>query len=126
MVFSRAHITNLLFIGTGGFFGAIARFSVAGTITSPLDTLFVNVLGSFMLGVLMYDTEYLGYVNPRTRMAVGVGFLGSFTTFSTFAVQSYQLHGYLAAANIAANVGLAVFAVLLGRAAVIHLSTRSR
>jgi len=124
IVFSRANITNLLFIGTGGFFGAIARFSVAGMVTSPVNTLFVNVLGSFMLGILMYDSDYLGYVSPRTRMAVGVGFLGSFTTFSTFAVQSYQLPAHLAAANIAVNVGLAVFAVLLGRSAVIYLSKR--
>ena len=112
---------NLFIIGTGGFFGAISRFLLSSAVATPFDTLTVNVLGSFALGMLMFDTELLGYVSPRVRMGLGIGFLGSFTTFSTFAIQSYQMVPTLAILNIATNVILTLVAVLLGRGAIILL-----
>ena len=124
MIPMKKDIINLLIIGTGGFFGAISRFLLSSAVATPFDTLIVNVLGSFALGVLMFDTELLGYVNPRTRMGLGIGFLGSFTTFSTFAVQSYQMPPTLAIMNIAANIILTLIAVLLGRGFIIFLSKR--
>ena len=124
MTSMRTDAGNLLIIGVGGFFGAISRFLLSSAIDTPFDTLTVNVLGSFALGVLMFDTELLGYVNPRTRMGLGIGFLGSFTTFSTFAVQSYQMPQTLAIMNIAANIILTLIAVLLGRGFIILLSKR--
>jgi len=57
-------------------------------------------------------------------MGFGIGFLGSFTTFSTFAVQSYQMAPTFAAFNIAANVILTLIAVLLGRGVIILLSRK--
>lgn len=51
-----------------------------------LGTLSVNVLGSFMLGLIMHDTEYIGFIGPKGKLAFGTGFTGAFTTFSTFAV----------------------------------------
>ena len=114
-------MSHLLIIGIGGFFGAISRFLLSSAVATPFDTLTVNVLGSFALGMLMFDTELLGYVSPRVRMGLGIGFLGSFTTFSTFAVQSYQMSQTFAIMNIAANVILTLIAVLLGRGAIILL-----
>ncbi len=124
MGFTRRDMGNLLIVGTGGFFGAISRFLLSSAIATPFDTLTVNVLGSFALGMLMYDTELLGYVSPRVRMGFGIGFLGSFTTFSTFAVQSYQMAPTFAILNIAANVILTLIAVLLGRGVIILISRK--
>ena len=124
MGFTRRDMGNLLIVGTGGFFGAISRFLLSNAIATPFDTLTVNVLGSFALGMLMYDTELLGYISLRVRMGFGIGFLGSFTTFSTFAVQSYQMAPTLAAFNITANVILTLIAVLLGRGVIILLSRK--
>lgn len=114
----------MLIIGTGGFFGAISRFLLSGAVATPFDTLTVNVLGSFALGMLMYETGFLGHVSQRTRMGFGIGFLGSFTTFSAFAVQSYQMAPTFAILNIAANVILTLIAVFLGRGVIILLSRK--
>ena len=124
MSITRSDTTNLIIIGTGGFFGAISRFLLSNAIATPFDTLTVNVLGSFALGMLMYETGFMGYISPRVRMGLGIGFLGSFTTFSTFAVQSYQMPQTLAILNIAANVILTLVAVLLGRGVIILLSKK--
>ena len=124
MSITRSDTTNLIIIGTGGFFGAISRFLLSNAVATPFDTLTVNVLGSFALGMLMYETGFMGYISPRVRMGLGIGFLGSFTTFSTFAVQSYQMPQTLAILNIAANVILTLVAVLLGRGVIILLSKR--
>lgn len=126
MGFRRTDMVNLFIIGTGGFFGAISRFLLSGAVVTPFDTLTVNVLGSFALGILMFGTELLGYVTPRVRMGLGIGFLGSFTTFSTFAVQSYLMVPTFAVLNITTNVILTLVAVLLGRGTIILLSKRKR
>lgn len=75
---------NILLVAVGGFFGAIARYYVTRSLTKnfsgtfPHATLFVNVLGSFVLGVM------LGFqVSTTVNLLFGVGFLGAFTTFST-------------------------------------------
>ena len=117
----RSDVENLLIIGIGGFFGAISRFLLSNSVATPFDTLAVNVIGSFALGMLMFDTQLLGYVSPRMRMGLGIGFLGSFTTFSTFAVQSYRMIPTLAVLNITTNVILTLVAVFLGRGAIILL-----
>lgn len=121
MGFTGTDMTNLSIIGTGGFFGAISRFLLSSTIVTSFDILTVNVLGSFALGMLMYETEFQGYISPRVRMGFGIGFLGSFTTFSTFAVQSCRMAPTLAILNIATNVILTLVAVLFGRSVIILL-----
>lgn len=117
---------ELLFIGLGGFLGAIARFVTAAwcqrTFLSdpagfPLGTLVVNVLGCLLLGFL--TPLFLERTNlaPEIRLAVAVGFLGSFTTFSTFGYETFALINEGGAWGRAGlNVGLSV---VLGLAAVI-------
>lgn len=124
MSHSNQNLIKLSMVATGGFFGATARYFLTSPLPTPFNTLVVNVLGSFALGMLMYSSEYLAYVSSRTRLAIGTGFMGSFTTYSTFALQSYQLPAHLALANIAANTTLSLMAVLMGRATVIYLSRR--
>jgi CrcB protein len=83
---------NVLLVGAGGFFGAMARFFVskwfAGRFQSaiPYGTLSINLAGSFLLG-LMAGAEPWNAV----RLLIGTGFLGAFTTFSTFKVESVRL-----------------------------------
>ena len=86
----------------------------------PLGTLFVNVSGSFVLGLVIALVD-LSMLSEQGRLFIAVGFLGAYTTFSTFAVESIGLarEGALAAAlwNFLLNNALAGGAVLLGFAA---------
>ena len=84
----------------------------------PYGTLAVNVIGSFMIGLVIQVGLSTDLVPPTWRLALTVGFLGAFTTFSTF---SYETLGYLedgawsiAGLNILANVLLAMIAVFCG------------
>ncbi|MEF8791919.1 MAG: fluoride efflux transporter CrcB [Haloarculaceae archaeon] len=114
----------LLLIAVGGFAGATCRFLLDGALPAgfPWGTLAVNVLGSFALGLLLYENRLVGALSPETRLVLGTGFLSSFTTYSTFAVETSELAPLLAAANVAANYTLGLVAVLLGRVAARMLS----
>ena len=102
----------VLAIGLGGFLGAIARaYAVDFTnkyfpIEFPLGILLVNLVGSFLAGVLFaYFANYPFSVNLKAFLTTG--FLGALTTYSTFAIESYLLFGtslYLAITNIALNL----------------------
>ncbi|MBX0322881.1 CrcB family protein [Halomicroarcula sp. F13] len=112
----------LLLVALGGFVGAVARHSVSiavpggGTVDGAVvGTLLVNVAGSFALGVLLYEAHLADVLSAETRLVVGTGFLSSFTTYSTFAVQTSGLPPMLAVGNVAANYALAFLGVVLGR-----------
>ncbi|MDM5189818.1 fluoride efflux transporter CrcB [Bacillus sp. DX4.1] len=82
---------NILLVGIGGFFGAIARFFMGNAMKKkygslfPYGTLFVNVCGSFLLG-LLYGAE----VSSMWLLLCGTGFMGAFTTFSTYKLEIVQ------------------------------------
>ena len=87
-----------LLVGVGGFVGANARFVIARLVGAafetrfPLGTFVINISGSFLLGVL--GTIIALKVMPNSeamRLALGVGFLGGFTTFSTFEFETHAL-----------------------------------
>jgi CrcB protein len=111
-------VETLLLVAVGGFGGAIARHAVALALPAafPLGTLAANVFGAFLLGVLLYEERLVGVVSEETRLVAGTGFLASFTTYSTFALETATLAPELAVANVAANYALGFLAVLLGRA----------
>jgi CrcB protein len=111
-------------IGAGGFLGAIFRFLLCELMEAQFGTLSVNVLGSFMLGIVMYDSGHLGFISPKGKIAFGTGFIGAFTTFSTFAVQSFNMPFIPALGNISANLFLTLIGVLLGRSLIKTLSSR--
>jgi CrcB protein len=114
-----------LWVGAGGFLGAIARYALALWIDTrlaspfPYATLVINVSGSFALGALAGALQ-ISSLPPEVRLALGVGFLGAFTTFSTFSYETVRLlesgAGALAIAYVLASFVLAVLAALLGLA----------
>lgn len=106
-------------VAAGGFAGATARHAVALALPDafPWGTLAVNVLGSVALGLLVHEAGRLGALRPGVRLAVGAGFLASFTTYSTFAVETAGLPPAMAGANVAATYGLGLLGVVVARRA---------
>ncbi len=88
---------KILSVAAGGSLGAVARYLVnisplAGVFGKfPFPTFLVNIVGSFLIGFLMVVFADKLIVNENIRMAVIVGFLGAFTTFSTFEVEIFGL-----------------------------------
>jgi len=115
---------KILLIGVGGFLGAIGRFYVSkGTMALigskiPYGTLAVNVIGSFLLGLVFVLSVEKLVISDNMRMLIAVGFLGAFTTFSTFSVETLYLieDGAYASAfiYIASNLVLSLVAAFLG------------
>ena len=119
-------MTRLLIIGLGGFFGAISRYLVAGWVQDlsrsvhfPYGTLAVNILGSFLLGFLVRYAFIHNVFSPEVWLLIFIGFLGAFTTFSTFSNETFNMFAdgamLPALMNIATNVLLGLGAVWLGQ-----------
>ena len=123
-------MTLLFYIGFFGFLGAISRYLISGWVYSvmgtrfPYGTLIVNVVGSLLLGFLFKLTNDRIILEADLRTAINVGFLGAFTTFSTFSLETLRLleegSWSMAALNIVANVVICLIAawggVVLARA----------
>jgi CrcB protein len=115
---------QLFYIGIFGGLGCVARFLASGWThqlfgrSLPYGTLLVNIVGSFLLGLLMTFGLRGTLLPPELRIGLSVGFLGGFTTFSTFSYETIRLleEGSLwqAGANILLNLLLCLFSALLG------------
>ena len=115
---------NIIIIGLGGFLGALARYGAALWIgqrwgrTFPLGTFAVNVSGCFLIGLMMtlFTERYV--VNPQWRLFLVVGFLGAYTTFSTFEFETGALirdsEWLYAFANVMLSVAAGFAALKLG------------
>tara|TARA_B100001173_G_C15571769_1_gene372518 strand:- start:81 stop:452 length:372 start_codon:yes stop_codon:yes gene_type:complete len=113
---------SLIYIGFGGFIGALARYSfnlIFGSILGlpvPLATIFVNILGSFLMGIIFYFTSN----NPSEfyKLFFMTGILGSFTTFSSFSLDSINMFFEKEYLNlflyISISVFLSIFSLYLG------------
>lgn len=116
--------TKISLIALGGAAGTLARYYVSGLSQRlfgpgfPLGTLLVNVIGSLLFGVVWSLAEERMAISPLARMALLAGFMGAFTTFSTFAFETMNFvrdsQYVMAFANITANCVLGFGAVLVG------------
>jgi len=88
---------RFLLVATFGAAGAVSRYAVDGLFAEatagrfPLGTFLINVVGSFALGVLVAVTTERLLIGPDWRIALGVGFLSAFTTFSTYTYDTIRL-----------------------------------
>lgn len=120
---------KILFVGLSGALGALTRFGVYGLVRQfgwtgfPWATFIVNMVGCLLFGVFVSVAEHRLSFSEHTRLAVLVGFMGSFTTFSTFAVdgsamlregQWAQAAVYIIGQNIL-GIGLIFLGLYAGR-----------
>jgi len=115
---------NSVAVAIGGAIGAIGRFWVGEVVgqlqrgTFPLATLLVNVSGCFLLGLLSASVFTQPSFPQWLRLALGVGVLGAFTTFSTFSIETIKLfgagHSIQASLSIAGNLLGCLFGAMLG------------
>jgi CrcB protein len=117
---------QLIWIGAAGAAGALARYGMGLAVQRGTGTLFpwgilaVNTSGCFIFGLVFGLAEERGLIRADVRAVVLIGFLGAFTTFSTFAFDTLDLirdeRYVLAAANVLLSNGLGVAAVFGGLA----------
>ena len=117
---------TLLFLAVGGAFGAVSRYLVQGWVQDlaggrfPWGTFAVNISGSFVLGLVFALTMDRAILSPEIRIPLMIGFIGSYTTFSTLMLESWVLveEGDLVRmfANLAGSVVIGMIAVVAGLA----------
>lgn len=121
-------LLSVLYAAVGGALGSVSRYvlgtwvqNASNSIDFPYGTLTVNLIGCFVIGFLSQLAEARGIFTPESRALVFIGFLGGFTTFSSFGNDTLNLlrdgETLNALANIGANVIAGLFLVWLGRSA---------
>ena len=116
-----AQLPVLAVISAGGAIGALARYGLATAWPHepghfPWATLVTNVSGCFLIGILMVLVTERRPVHPLIRPFLGVGVLGGYTTFSTWAVETWQSRPLVGLSYAAATVLGALLAVWAGDA----------
>lgn len=117
-------LQSIIGVAVGGAFGSVCRFLVGSAVRTavpgdfPWGTLLINVVGSFLIGIVFVLVAERMTLAPGWRYILMVGFLGGFTTFSSFSLESVELleKGYysLAAAYILGSLVLCLLATLGG------------
>jgi CrcB protein len=118
-------MAQIFLVGIGGFVGSILRYILSGWIHKFLDnpwfpygTLGVNVLGCFLLGLLAGLADHRSLFTSETRVLMFIGVLGGFTTFSTFAFETFSLakntQNLAALINIVLQLVLGLLGVWVG------------
>ena len=118
-------MTHYLLIAFGGALGATLRFAIGQFVQSALDrpwfpfaTLFINIAGCFIFGVVIGLSEAGRNITAEQRSFILVGILGGFTTFSSFGYETFNLmrtdHLNAAVVNISVQVVLGIVGVWLG------------
>jgi len=110
-------VQNLIVIAVGGALGALSRYSLGIWISNkwnqgfPLHTFIINISGAFLLGFIniLFVERYA--LNPIWRLGIGVGFLGAFTTFSTF---GYEVVTLIQEGSIYTAIWYTVFSIIVG------------
>jgi len=116
-------IKNWLLVGIGGFIGSVARYLISNTFSKffpilfPIGTFSVNILGSFIIGLVYgLSEEYISFQQYRLFLATGI--CGGFTTFSSFTAENLALiqkgEWWLFLSYTFISILLGILAVLLG------------
>lgn len=110
---------QILYIGLFGALGCVSRYLLSGWVYTlagrglPYGTLAVNVIGSFLLGLLMETGLRSTLFSPEIRIGLAFGFMGGFTTFSTFSLETMRLleegSYWQAGSNVVLNVVACLF-----------------
>ena len=116
---------KILYVGIGGFIGASLRYIISIQSVKlfganfPFGTLIVNVLGGFLMGVIMQISTDNTLISTNQRLFLTTGILGGLTTFSTFSLETTNLFSdsryILGTLNICFNLFLSLFGVILGK-----------
>lgn len=122
-------MNNLLLVALGGSIGAVFRYLISIFMIQvfgssfPFGTLLVNVLGSFLMGVI-YALGQMSHISPELKALIGIGLLGALTTFSTFSNETLLLlqegDWLKATLNVVLNLSLCLFMVYLGQQLVFY------
>jgi CrcB protein len=116
---------KVLLVGAGGFLGAILRYALGGWVhdmlnnaSFPYGTLVVNAVGCLLIGFLSGLAESRAVFGPEARLFIFIGILGGFTTFSSFAYETFSLardtQNLAAIVNVFAQVILGLIGVWFG------------
>ncbi len=111
----------IVFVGSG--IGGGLRFWLSSLVHKhfppffPLGTLIINILGSFILGYMIFGLDEKELISPSVKLFIGIGFCGGFTTFSTFSLETFNLirnsEFLFAGINILASVLVSLLGVYL-------------
>lgn len=110
------HLEAILIVGIGGFAGSNLRYFVDLFVPSSLAaTAIVNVLGCLALGFLVYEERYTDIFSEASRTLMATGFIASFTTYSTFIIDSLTVTPMLAIGYVGGSYAMGFGAVIVGR-----------
>lgn len=111
-------MSELLWVGCGGFFGAVSRYALGNWVASklgtafPYGTLVINLTGCLILGFFgTLALQRATLIPPEARLLIAVGFVGAYTTFSTFGFETIRL---LEENNLVLALAYVLGSVLLG------------
>ncbi len=115
---------SYLLVGIGAGIGGALRYFISGFAASklpvyfPYGTLIVNILGSLILGILIFGPDEKDLLGGNLKLLLGVGFCGGLTTFSTFSLETFNLikdtEFLLASVNILLNLLITIAGVYIG------------
>jgi CrcB protein len=117
-------MTKYLMVAFGGALGSVLRFWAGGYVSTrlgsrfPYGTFAINITASFLIGLIMTLLAERTHWNANWRYLIPIGFIGGYSTFSTFEYETFRLYQdselLMAALNVVASVAIGFIAVWLG------------